>query len=117
MAQLLTNPTRIHEHVGLIPDLAQRVKNPESGIAVSCGVGRSSDPTLLWLWCRPVAAALIGPLAREPPYAAEAAQEKAKKDQKKEKRKETKRISRNFEGKGKKMERVFIQSSQYSRER
>ena len=31
---------------------------------------RSSDPELLWLWCRPAAAALIGPLAWEPPCAA-----------------------------------------------
>ena len=38
---------------------------------MSCGVGGrcSSVPALLWLWCRPVATALIGPLAREPPYA------------------------------------------------
>ena len=28
------------------------------------------DPVLLWLWCRLAAAALIGPLAWEPPYAA-----------------------------------------------
>ena len=35
------------------------------------GVGcrRGSDPELLWLWCRPVAIALIQPLAWEPPYA------------------------------------------------
>ena len=30
----------------------------------------SSDPMLLWLWCRPAAEALIGPLAWELPYAA-----------------------------------------------
>ena len=38
---------------------------------MSCGVGGtcSSDPGLLWLWCRSAAAALIGPLAWEPPYA------------------------------------------------
>ena len=38
---------------------------------MSCGVGRrrSWDPTFLWLWCSPEAEALIGPLAREPPYA------------------------------------------------
>ena len=29
-----------------------------------------SDPILLWLWCRPAAAALIWPLAWEFPYAA-----------------------------------------------
>ena len=44
---------------------------------VSCGVGhrRSSDPALLWLWCRPAATALIQPLAWEPPYATGVAQE------------------------------------------
>ena len=38
---------------------------------MSCGVGRrhSSDPVFLWLWPRPVAVALIRPLAWEPPYA------------------------------------------------
>ena len=38
---------------------------------MSCGVGRRprSDPTLLWLWCRPAATAPIRPLAWEPPYA------------------------------------------------
>ena len=42
---------------------------------MSCGVGhrRGSDLVLLWLWHRPVAAALIGPLAWEPPYATGAA--------------------------------------------
>ena len=48
-----------------------------SGVAVSCGVGcrRGLDLKLLWLWRRPVAMALIQPLAWEPPYAAGAAQE------------------------------------------
>ena len=56
---------------------------------MSCGVGcrRGSDPTLLWLWRRSVAAAPIGPLAWEPPCAVGAAQEMAKR-QKKEKKKE-----------------------------
>ena len=51
---------------------------------MSCGVGgrRGSDPALLWLWCRPVATAPIGPPAWESPYAAGAAQEIAKKDKK-----------------------------------
>ena len=33
-----------------------------------CGVGcrRGSNPTLLWLWCRAAAVALIQPLAWEP---------------------------------------------------
>ena len=55
-----------------------------SGVAVSCGVGcrRGSDPMLLWLWCRPVATAPIGPLAWEPPYAVGVAQEIAKRQKK-----------------------------------
>ena len=38
---------------------------------MSCGVGRrlGSDLELLWLWRRLVAAAPVGPLAWEPPYA------------------------------------------------
>ena len=38
---------------------------------MSCGVGHRSGSTLalLWLWHRPVAAALTGPLAWELPYA------------------------------------------------
>ena len=38
---------------------------------MSCGVGlrHGSDPELLCLWCRPVAIALIKPLAWEPSYA------------------------------------------------
>ena len=38
---------------------------------MSCGVGLrcGSDLPLLWLWHRPAAAALIRPLAWEPPYA------------------------------------------------
>ena len=51
---------------------------------MSCGVGcrRSWDPTLLWLWCRPAAMALMRPLAWEPPYTAGAAQEMAKRQNK-----------------------------------
>ena len=52
---------------------------------MSCGVGHrcGSDLALLWLWCRPVATALIGPLAWEPPYAEGAAVEMAKRQKKK----------------------------------
>ena len=47
---------------------------------MSCGVGcrLGLDPTLLWLWRRLAATALIGPLAWEPPCATGAAQEMAK---------------------------------------
>ena len=47
-----TNPSSIHEDVGLILGLSQWV----------------GDPVLLWLWCRPAATAPILPLAWEPPY-------------------------------------------------
>ena len=56
---------------------------------MSCGVGHrcGSDPSLLWLWCRPVAAAPIQPLAWELPYTAGAALKR------KEKKKKKKRIN------------------------
>jgi len=54
---------------------------------VSCGVGHRwvLDPTLLWLWQRPAATALIRPLAWEPPCASGAAlwRQKTKKKKKK----------------------------------
>ena len=63
MAQWLKNPTRNHEVLGLIPALAQWVK----------------DPVLLWLWHRLVVTTPIRSLAWEPPYAGGAALEKGKK--------------------------------------
>ena len=53
----------IHEDAGLIPGLDQQVK----------------DAALLWLQCRPAAAAPIRPLARELPYAAGAALKRKRK--------------------------------------
>ena len=51
---------------------------------MSCGVGhkRGSDPTLLWLWHRLAAAASIGPLVWEPPYAMGVALKRQNKKQK-----------------------------------
>ena len=48
---------------------------------MSYNVGRrhSSDPALLWLWCRPEAVAPTGPQAWESAYAAGAAQKEKKK--------------------------------------
>ena len=53
-----------------------------------CGVGstHSSDPTLLWLWCRLATVALIWPLAWELPYATSTTL-KSKKRKKKKKEK------------------------------
>ena len=65
-----TNQTRNHEVTGSIP----------GGL----------DPTLLWLWHRLVAVALIGPLAWEPPYAMGVALEKGKKTKKKTKQQKQK---------------------------
>ena len=55
-----------------------------SGIAMSCGVGYrcGSDPTLLWLWCRPAPIAPFQPLAWELPYAMGAALKKKRQKKK-----------------------------------
>ena len=48
---------------------------------MSCGIAHrcSSDLALLWLWCRPAAAARLQPLAWELSYAAGVAQKRPKK--------------------------------------
>ena len=73
------NPSSSHEDVGFTAGLAQWVR--ESGVAVSCGVGRRCDldPVLLWLWRRPAATALIRPLAWEPPICHRSGPRKGKK--------------------------------------
>ena len=56
---------------------------------MSCGVGHrcSLDLVLLWLWCRPVATALmIRPLAWKPPYAVGVALKRQKTQKKKGKK-------------------------------
>ena len=55
---------------------------------MSCGVGcrGSSDLAWLWLWLWLAVAALIGPLAWEPPYAVRVALEVAKRQKKKKKK-------------------------------
>ena len=66
MSQQVKNTSSIHEDAGLIPRLAQWVKD------LCCheqcvGYRHGLDPTLLWLWlwlwCGPVATTSIYPLA------------------------------------------------------
>ena len=72
----------IYEDAGAIPGLARWVK--ESSIVASCGVvcRCGSDLVLPQLWRRLTAAALIGPLAWELPYATVWAIKRKKIDQK-----------------------------------
>ena len=63
------------EDVGLIPGLAQWVKD------LPCNkLLQRSDPVLPWLWYRLAAAAPIRPLNQELPYAAGAAIKRGKKN-------------------------------------
>ena len=73
----------------------------QSGIAVSCGVGRrrSSDLALLWLWYSPAAVAPIQPLAWELLYAVGAALKSKNKIKKKERKRERGRERGRKEGK------------------
>ena len=54
------NSTVIHDNVGLTPGLAQSVKDPMWPWAV---VADAALDLVLWVWCRPAAAAFIWPLA------------------------------------------------------
>ena len=58
---------------------------------MSCAVGHrcSSDPELLWLWCRQAAIAPIGPLAWELPHAVGVALKQNKTKQNKTKQNKT----------------------------
>ena len=79
MAQWLTNPTRNHEVVGLIPGLAQWV-NDLVLRELWCRLQTRLGSGAAWLWCRPVATAPIRPLAWEPPYATGAALKRGRKE-------------------------------------
>ena len=61
-----------------------------SGVGHKCG----SDPVLLWLWQRLATAALIQPLAWQPPYAMGAALKKRQKKKTKKKDKKKKIINK-----------------------
>ena len=70
MAQRLMNPTQLVT-TRIQFDPWPHSVGQGSHVAMSCSIGRrhGTDPSLLWLWCRPAATALIQPLDWDPPYA------------------------------------------------
>ena len=70
--------TSVHEDEGLIPGHSCHELWCRSQTQLGSGV-------LLWLWCRPAAAAPIGPLAWELPYAVGGVLEKTNKQKKTQK--------------------------------
>jgi len=79
VAQWLTNRTRNHKVVGSISGLPWWVKDLALLRGVVLGHRLSSDPELLWLWCRLAATALIRSLARERAYTTGTALKRQKK--------------------------------------
>ena len=73
----------------MIPGLAQWVKVLVLPVAVLEGLSCSSDLTWMWVW--PPSAALIGPLARELPYAPGVALKNKAKQKKQQQKKKKKR--------------------------
>ena len=82
VAQQIKNPTECPWGFRFNPCPTLWVKDPVLTQAVELCHRCNSDLALLWLWCRLAAAALIWPLAWEPPYATGKGLKRQKKKQK-----------------------------------